>query len=141
LAGFGGVLPSFFKSRNNVRRLFLKTLIVFPLRRRSRKTTRNQRPSLRCQFHLAVVRGDFCVKPVLLANRSTATLIEPGVSQTFGPTVFTGRGPLQERFKDAEVGIAQPVRAMLSACGIRAWKLQRRATNAGPVSERRFAFH
>ena len=34
--------------------------------------------------------------------------MDPGVSQTFGPMVFTGSGPLvQEDFQDAEIGVAQ----------------------------------
>ena len=33
----------------------------------------------------------------LSTRRSTATLIEPGVRYTFGPIVFTGKGPLFKR--------------------------------------------
>src|SRR2546427_451195 len=33
----------------------------------------------------------------LAKRRSTATLIDPGVRNTFGPIVFTGKGPLFRR--------------------------------------------
>src|SRR6267154_5161400 len=41
----------------------------------------------------------------LSRRRSMATLIEPGVRYTFGPIVFTGKGPLFKSLQYAEVGI------------------------------------
>src|SRR5437763_4670414 len=50
--------------------------------------------------------------------------MEPGVSQTFGPIVFTGRGPLFRRtFKTRKSESPRSVRWMLpAACGTSGWK-------------------
>ena len=75
------------------------------------KPAGNQRPSFGCQFnpaHPAVVRVILARNEPFLTSRSTATLMDPGVSQTFGPMVFTGSGPLcRSDFQDAEIGVAQ----------------------------------
>src|SRR5438309_7819691 len=46
-------------------------------------TRRTRRSSVVCRF-----------TSLFFSRRSTATLIDPGVSQTLGPIVLTGNGPL-----------------------------------------------
>jgi hypothetical protein len=49
----------------------------------------------------------------LSKRRSTATLIEPGVRFTFGPIVFTGRGPLFRRASSMRKSVSSsPVSAI-----------------------------
>jgi hypothetical protein len=52
--------------------------------------------ALRRQFHQATRRSSVFLRftSAFFSSRSTATLIDPGVSHTLGPIVLTGNGPL-----------------------------------------------
>ena len=75
------------------------------------KAANDQCPSLPGQFNLThppVLRALLARNQTFFTSRSTATLMEPGVSQTFGPMVLTGSGSfVEEDFEDAEIRVAQ----------------------------------
>jgi hypothetical protein len=118
--------PIFFKSRSNVSRSFFeRTLTAVSMATACSRNPRviSVRPfavSSTWRTRRSSARSVRETSP-FLTSRSTATLMDPGVSQNFGPTVFTGSGPLCRSTRKSES--PSSVRLMLSSArGVSALK-------------------
>src|SRR6266403_180065 len=121
--------PSFFKSRSNVSRsVFERTLTASSIAPACSRKPRiiSARPFGVSSTWRTRRSSAWSLRETspFLTSRSTATLIEPGVSQTLGPIVFTGSGPLwRSASRTRKSESPSSVRLMLSAaCGNSAWK-------------------